>query len=283
MRQLGASVTMVRRSARVERLLARGPRFVFVGTLAITSLVGLRTLLWPAPLADSQSAAQGDRAPFEDFAQGFARAYLAYDGQHMGPRERALRPYLPADMDADAGLVPRPRRTQEVGFTRVAGDRAGPGGVRVVTVAAGLGTRTLYIAVPVERAQGGALALADYPAVVGAPPRARPALPELGEVQDGGVRQVAVRVIRNYLTGATLNLRADLAPSASVPALGESLSVRSVDRVGWAGGSDSGAVAVTVEAVDARGALWTLTYELGLERAHGRLAVTFIEMQANGR
>jgi hypothetical protein len=94
---------------------------------------------------------------------------------------------------------------------------------------------------------------------------------------------VAVRVIRNYLTGATLNLRADLAPSASVPALGESLSVRSVDRVGWAGGSDSGAVAVTVEAVDARGALWTLTYELGLERAHGRLAVTFIEMQANGR
>jgi hypothetical protein len=57
--------------------------------------------------------------------------------------------------------------------------------------------------------------------------------------------------------------------------------VESVDDVAWAAGADSGAALVTVGARDEAGGLWTLTYELGVERRRGRVVVSFIETVAN--
>ncbi len=269
------------RSARLERAKALAPRLLFMGAVAITSLVGLRTLAHPVTTVDSRATSQTDSTPFEDFAQAYARVYLTYDGQHLSRRERALRPFLPGGMDADAGLIPPAGESQRVVFTRIAGVAGGRGEERLVTVAAVVGRRTVYLAVPVASGHRGALELAGYPAIVAPPDRARPALPVLEDVADPAVRQVAARAVRNYLGGATLNLRADLAPGASLAPLDAALSVRSVDQVAWADASQSGDVAVTVEAADSRGAVWTLTYDVGLERAQGRVAVTFIETHAN--
>ena len=81
-------VEVVRRSARVERWRAAAPRVLLIATLAITSLVGVRELVSPSEPEAGASASAGTDHALEEFAQGFARAYLSYDSARPEFRER---------------------------------------------------------------------------------------------------------------------------------------------------------------------------------------------------
>lgn len=286
MNGLQARVESVRRSARLERAKASAPRILLATALAITSAIGVRELIAPDGEPEALPARSAPDHPLEDFAQGFARAYLSYDANRPAARDRALGAYLPADLDAGAGLVPSGTDDREVAWTRVAQNQEALAGGRIVVVAVGFKEQAddpLYLAVPVRRLAGGEIALSGYPALVGAPVRARArgALPARESVEDPEILALAERVVRNYLAGERADLAADLAPGAVVAIPAASLSVVSLEEVVWASDPESGAVLATVIARDESGSEWTLTYELGLERRRGRMLTSFIETLAN--
>jgi hypothetical protein len=277
----GARIAVLRRSARLERLRARGPRLVFVGLVVVLSLLGIRELAFPARF-DRLAAPQKERdVAAEDFAQRFARAYLTYDAARPGIRERALRALAPEDLGADAGLTLG--RSERVLWTEVAQDQEAIAGGRIVVVAAGVSTQDLplYLAVPVARAADGALRLTGYPSLVGPPTAGRGQLVDRDEVEDTDVLAVARRAVSNYLAGERSNLEADLTSQAAVSMPTRELRVVSVDEVDWASGVGSSAVLATVTARDRERTTWTLTYEIGIDRRRGRPYVTFIETVPN--
>lgn len=201
----------MRRSARLERLLARVPRYLFSGLVVVLSLLGVRELVFAA-----QSQAPGAAGPVadvaaEDFAQRFARAYLTYDVSRPAARERALGELVPDELPGDAGLALR--GSQEVLWTEVAQNQEAIAGGRVIVVEAGVSTQeaALYLAVPVGRDAAGALELTGYPSLVGPPIVGRGERPEREEIEDGEILAVARRVVANYLAGERVNLAADLA------------------------------------------------------------------------
>lgn len=282
MRRERDRIDLTRRSAWLERVRARVPRYAFVIAVAVVALVGVRELVSPEQAPAPAGPAPVDRA-LEDFAEGFARAYLSYDATRPRMRERALRRYTPDELGSDAGYAPPARGAQSVSWTRVSQNQEALAGGRIVVVAAGLDgeDRTVYLAVPVKRGSGGVLAMAGYPALVGAPMTARPPLAAREEVEDGEIAAVVERVIGNYLAGESADLEADLSPTARVALPGDELRRASVEELVWARGDASGAVLATVSARGSDGSSWTLTYELGLERLRGRVLVTFIETVAN--
>ena len=277
-----ARLDWLRRAARAERLRALAPRYLFAAAVAVLALVGLRELVAPAPsvpAADSTAAVDHAAA---DFAQRFARAYLTYDVAHPGARERGLRTLVPEELGSDAGLAPA-RGSQRVVWTEVAQNQEALAGGRLIVVAAGLDTQAepVYLAVPVERSASGALALTGYPSLVGPPTVARAPLPIREEVDDPEIAAVVRRALANYLAGEARNLAADLAPEARVSLPTLSLRASPVDELVWTAGEGSSAVLATVEARDDSGALWTLTYEVGIERIGERTYVSFIETVPN--
>lgn len=268
---------LVRRSARAERLRARAPRYLFIGALAITCLLGVRSIFAaPEPAGAGGETVVVDNAS-HDFAQRFARAYLTYDSERPGLRERLLAPLVPGDFDAEAGALAA-NGSQEVLWTQIASNQEAIAGGRVVVVAVGVSTQDepLYLSVPVDRVDG-AIGLTAYPGLVGPPIVSRAALPEGTELEDRVVLAVVKRAIANYLADELQNLNADLAADAVVSPPTRPLELRSVDDVQWAAGEGSSAVLVSVTAADERRALWTLTYEIGVAKERGRSVVTFIE------
>jgi Conjugative transposon protein TcpC len=280
---IGERVTLVRRSARLERVRALVPRLLLFAALAATCLVGARELISPREPGPAMEPEVAVDHAAEEFAQGFARAYLTWDAQRPGLRDRALARYAPEDLDAGAGLIPPAQGKQAVAWTAVAQNQEALAGGRIVVVAAGIeGTgEILYLAIPVGRREDGALALAGYPSLVGRPLVGQGELPDRESVDDPEFLSVAERVVRNYLAGERQDLVADLTVDASVSIPDQRLEVESVEEIAWAAGPESGAVLVTVAASDAASAVWTLTYELGLERLGGRVLVSFVETLAN--
>ena len=255
---------VVRRSARRDRLSAVAPRVAVYGAVAILSLAGLRGILegGEAHVAASPAGSSGDLAA-EAFAEGFARAWLSYDGADPDARERALSAYLSDELDPDGGYSPRAGR-RSVDWTTVAGERV-RGRWRTVTVTAGTSVDVVHLAVPVARDGRGFLSVPAYPALVGPPAtdtRADP--PREQEVEDPGLRTVVGRAVRNYLAGERRDLVADLAPEAVVSLPSERLSLRAVEEVTWV--RPGRQVAVAVEATDSRGAALRLRYELAVRR-----------------
>ncbi len=280
---VGERVELVRRSAAFERLRARLPRYLLVGTLVVTSLIGIRELVSPSqPAAAPNESSRPDHA-LEEFAQGFAQAYLTYDSERPEARELALAGYVSDGVNAGAGLTPSERSSQVVVWTRVAQNPEALAGGRIVVVAVGIdgAQEPLYLAVPVDRLDEGAIVLSGYPSLVGPPETAVIDPPEREAIEAADVAEVAERVIRNYLAGERQNLAADLATGASVSMPSQRLEVDSIEEIVWADGPDSGAVLATVVAIDESRTTWTLTYELGVERASGRVLVSFIETLSN--
>lgn len=268
---------LAQRSARLERLRARAPRYLFVAAIAILCLVGLRSIVSPAQPASGGSGPTLVDNAAQEFAQRFARAYLTYDARRPGQRERLLRPLVPSDLDTGGGVAPA-AGSQRVLWTEVASNQEAISGGRVIVVAVGVSTQeeALYLSVPVTRIDG-SLALTAYPSLVGPPIVSRAPLPERAAVDDRDILAVARRAIANYLAGERSNLAADLAHGAVVSQPTRPLEMASIDEVVWARGEGSSAVLVTLTAADQRRALWTLTYEIGIARERGRTVVTFIE------
>ena len=283
MSAVGRRVELVCRSARLERLRGRAPRYLFIAALAITSLVGVRELISPKKAPTPRVAAVDSDYALEDFAQGFAESYLAYDAARPQVRERALRPYLADELDAGAGFTSPERGSRAVEWVRVAQNQEALAGGRIIVVAAGIAGDSVpsYLAVPLARTSAGAITLTGYPSIVGSPTIARAELVVREEVEDREVLVVTERVVRNYLAGERADLEADLAPDAAVAIPTQHFEVQSVEEVAWAAGPDSGAVLATVSAREEAGGLWTLTYELGVERRRGRVLVSFVETVAN--
>jgi hypothetical protein len=104
------------------------------------------------------------------------------------------------------------------------------------------------------------------------PPPPRP-------VEDPALAVVVRRALTNYLAGAASDLAADLAVGAAVSPPTLPLDLVAVGHEGWAPGG--GAVLATVQAIDERGARYTLSYELDVTRTQGRWEISAIQTDPN--
>ncbi|MHB8233530.1 MAG: hypothetical protein ACYDHT_02650 [Solirubrobacteraceae bacterium] len=173
-----------------------------------------------------------------------------------------MTPMTGAGSEADAGLSLPTVGAQHVLWAEVVQARQLDNGGHVYTVAAQTDTSgVLYLTVRVQRDANGALALAGYPAFVGAPAAQAPARPARAPaVTDGALVVVVERALRNYLAGSRGELAADLASGARVAVPSIATTLVSMQRLVWA--PDRRSVVATVQARDARGTRYTLAYEL---------------------
>jgi hypothetical protein len=255
-------------SARRMRLVARAPRFLAATVAIVLSLAGLRTVVFGAPAAKIERFYEptSDNVGTEAFAEAFARAYLTWSGSgDIQAYGQSLARYNPQFADSE-GVQPS-NAPERVTWASVVQDQPSAlEGSRIVTVEMQLvpGDRTVYLAVPVNRAQNGALAVTTWPSFVGAPAvQAAPTMPNLTAVTDPNLITVVTRAITNYLADDKNDLQADLAPGTQVTYPAQQLQVSgppvSVQSTG------PGGVLITVRATDAQGAAYTLAYEVGVE------------------
>ena len=234
-------------------------------------------------------AASGPAPPdlaAEGYAAQFARDYLTWNAADPQVRENDLAAFAGPGIDPGAGSQPPSSGEQRVEWAEVVQARelasAHPGGLggHVYTVAAQTDDAGLqYLTVPVVRTTAGSLALSGYPAFVGAP-ASGPAQAQVqvqgSEVKEPALATVVGRALRNYLSASGSELAADLTGSARVSLPAAPLSLESVQRLDWASGT--GAVLAVLQANDARGARYTLAYELDVARVQGRWEVSAIQM-----
>ncbi len=282
------AVTVTARPLWRIRLARELPRHL-LGGLALAGLLASARLAIDPPRAALPAALLRRPAPqdlaAEGFAALFARSYLTWEAQSPEARERALAPFVGPGIDPDAGLQPPTgsdgsQIAQHVQWTQVVQEREPQPGEHVYTVAAQTDTAgLLYLTVSVLHAPGGGLALAGYPAFVGAPahdPAQTAAGGRLREVSDPELRTVVERALRNYLAGSSSELAADLASGARVSLPGMGLALQALQSLQWALGG--GAVLAVLQAQDQRGAQYTLAYELNVVRAQGRWEIAAIQM-----
>jgi hypothetical protein len=263
------------------RLMRELPRYL----LCLVSLAGLaasaRFAIAP-PVPDLRAAAVREPPPpdpaAEAYAALFARRYLTWNAAEPQGSIRSLEPFLGPGMESGAGLELPASGEQRVEWAEVVQAREPAPAEHVYTVAAQTDTAGLvYLTVPVMRVSDGELALAGYPAFVGAPaagPAQTPA--HLHEVDEPGLATVVQRALRNYLAASAGELAADLSSGALVSLPSMPLSLDSMQRLAWA--PEGSAVLATVQAHDARGAQYTLAYELNVVREQGRWEVSAVQV-----
>ncbi len=263
------------------RLVRELPRYLLCAA-SIAGLTASARFAISPPRPQLSAAAVRAPAPSDTAAEAyaalFARRYLTWNAAEPQASARALEPFLGPGMEADAGLVLPASGEQRVEWAEVVQARQPSPGVHVYTVAAQTDTAgLLYLTVAVARAAGGSLALAGYPAFVGAP-AAGPAQPaeHLREVSEPALATVVARALRNYLAASSGELAADLAGGALVSLPGMPLTLESVQRLDWAPGASS--VLATVAAQDAHGVRYTLAYELDVVREQGRWEISAVQM-----
>ncbi|MGH2912034.1 MAG: conjugal transfer protein [Solirubrobacteraceae bacterium] len=274
-----ATVTVRSTSVRGLRVAREFPRYL----LQVLALVGLLAsarfaIAPPRPVVErpaTPNSALPDRAA-EGFASLFVRRYLTWDSAHPEDHRVGLSSFVGSSMEPDMGSQPPESGEQSVLWTQVVQVRAVPRG-RVYTVAAQTDlSGLLYLTVGVVRTGAGALALAGYPAFVGAP-ASTSAVPlgDLREVEEPALTTVVTRTLRNYLGHAGTELAADLAPGAQVSLPGTTLALDSLQSLDWS--SDGRSVLAVVQTHDERSARFTLAYELDVAPHAGRWEVSAIQ------
>jgi len=249
------------------------------------SLVGLAAsarfaIAPPRPVRQqipSLAAAVPDRAAEGD-AVLFARRYLSWNAADPQSSAQTLEAFTGQGMDAAAGLGLPPTGEQRVEWAEVVQTRAPLPGEHVYTVAAQTDSAgLLYLSVGITRDADGALALAGYPAFVGAPAAGGDrVVPRLREASDPALDTVIERALRNYLAGADGELAADLSPGARVSLPAMALTLEALQRVDWSGEGSS--VIAVVQAEDGRGVQYVLAYEIDVAREQGRWEVSAVQM-----
>jgi Conjugative transposon protein TcpC len=265
------------------RLVRELPRMLLLGVSFAGLAASARYAIAPprAAMSTPPRAVPPRRDPAaEGFAQLFARRYLSWAANDPEAHERSLDAYIGAGMEPGVGLQPPSGGEEQVQWTEIVQERTtAPGARRVYTVAAQTDTAGLvYLSVSVARSPGGALELAGYPAFVGAP-ASGPATFGGGsrEVSDPVLHTVVERSLHNYLADAGAELAADLTSGARVSLPAQALSLEAVQRLDWSS-EGGGTLNATVLAEDARGARYTLAYELDVARVAGRWEVAAIQM-----
>ncbi len=279
------TVTITTRPLWRIRLARELPRHLLQALATMGLLASARLAIDPPrptlPAALLHRPAAADLSA-EGYATLFARRYLTWEARAPQMRENALVPYLGAGLEQGAGLQPPAASEQRVQWAQVVQEREPQAGEHVYTVAAQTDTAgLLYLTVSVLRTSAG-LALAGYPAFVGAPasgPARAPGAAHLREVGEPALSAVVLRALRNYLADSATELAADLASGAQISMPGLGLALQSLQSLQWATGG--GAVLAVVQAEDRRGAQYTLTYELNVVREQGRWEITAIQMDPN--
>jgi hypothetical protein len=252
--------------------------------ICAVSLAGLaasaRFAIWPPQPATAPVrvlAPAPDRAA-EGYAVLFTRRYLSWNASEPQGSTRGLGGFAGAGMEANAGLALPSSGEQRVEWAEVVQKREPAGGRHVYTVAAQTDSAGLvYLTVPVARTRDGRLALAGYPAFVGAPAGAPAQTSErLREVSDPALATVVRRALRNYLAGSAGELAADLSARARVSLPDLALSLQATSRLSWS--PDGRSVVALVQAQDARGAQYTLEYEVDVQLSQGRWEVSAVQM-----
>jgi hypothetical protein len=261
------------------RLVRELPRCTIIAAALAGLLASARFAIFPPTPAAPRvlSPVQGFDRAAEGFATLFVRRYLSWAAGAPASAASGLAP--PGFPEGETGLAPAPPASSEqhVEWAEVVQARSAGGGVHVYTVAAETDTAgLLYVTVDVARAHGGALALAGYPALVGAPAAAsaRPAS-RLAEVAEPALQTVVERGLRNYLAGSRGELEADLAPWARVSLPSLPLRLESVARLDWS--ADRRSVSVLVHVHDPRGVRYALAYELDVTREQGRWEIAAVQ------
>jgi hypothetical protein len=275
-----AHVTLATRPLWQIRLAREWHRYL-LSALAFAGLAAsARFAIDPPRPATARAVTRGPAPPdpaAESFASLFTRSYLTWNAAEPQARERDLASFTGPGMDPDAGLQPPSSGEQQVQWTEVVQEREPVAGEHVYTVAAQTDDAGLqYLTVSVVRTTGGSLALGGYPAFVGGPATGPAQAQEhLREVDEPALATVVGRALRNYLSASSSELAADLTSNARVSLPTAALSLESVQRLDWAAGG--GAVLAVVQAQDARGARYTLAYELDVARVQGRWEVSAIQ------
>jgi len=265
---------------RVRREL---PRYLLCACACAGLLASLRFAVAPprsAPGAASKPGPAPDRAAAA-FAVLFARRYLTWTASRPEDSIQALASYAGPGIEAGAGFTPPASGEQRVAWAEVIQEREPAAHELIYTVAvdtdsAGL----LYLSVAVARDREGDLYLSRYPAFVGPPgavPAAAPA--HAREVNDPALATVAQRALRNYLAESAGEMQADLTSGARVSLPPSPLELLSLARLTWA--PEGRSVVAVVQARDARGADYTLAYELDVTDAQGRWEVSALQTEPN--
>jgi hypothetical protein len=265
------------------RLMARAPRLLAGAVAVVLILAGLRAVVFgaPAPRIERFYEPASNNIGTEAFAEAFARAYLTWNGSgDIRAYDQSLALY---NQQFAGGQGVQPSNAPErVSWSRVVQDQPSAlKGSRIVTVELQVipGDRTQYLAVPVNRAQNGALAVTTWPSFAGAPAvQPAPTMPSLTAVTDPNLITVVTRAITNYLADDQNDLQADLVAGAQVTLPAQQLQVSGPPVAVQSTGP--GGVLVTVRATDAQGASYTLAYELGVEQTD-RWYVDSIEVIPN--
>jgi Conjugative transposon protein TcpC len=267
------------------RVAREWPRYL-LSALAVAGLAAsARFAIDPPRPAMPRVTASGPAPPdlaAQGFAAQFTRNYLTWNAAEPQAHEAALAAFVGPGIEPNAGLQPPSSGEQRVEWAEVVQERelelvpARP--EHVYTVAAQTDDAGIqYLTVSVVRTAGGSLALGGYPAFVGAPATSPAQIQgHAGEVNEPALATVVARALRNYLATSGSELAADLTANAHVSLPAAALSLESVQRLDWAQGA--GAVIAVVAAADARGARYTLGYELDVARVQGRWEVSAIQM-----
>ncbi len=273
-------VSVTPRSIWRIRLARELPRYL-LRALAVAGLLASArfAIAPPRPVlarASTSGFATTDRAA-EGFATLFARSYLSWDSRDPEARRLALAAFVGSWMEPEAGLQPPESGEQQVQWTQVVQARVLASGEQLYTVATQTDTAgLLYLSVGVVREADGALALAGYPAFVGAPAATGAVAPtRLHEVEEPVLETVVTRALRNYLARAESELAADLASGARVSLPSQTFALQSLDSLDWS--SSGRSVLATLRARDERGGQYTLTYELGVRLSAGRWEISAIQ------
>ncbi len=275
------TVTLTTRPLWRLRLAQELPRRLLYGLATMGLLASARMTVDPPRPTLPESLLRRPAPPdlsAEGFATLFARRYLTWEANDPQARESALTLYAGAGIEPGLGLQPPPGSEQRVQWAQVVQEREPQAGEHVYTVAAQTDAAgLLYLTVSVKRTAGGALALAGYPAFVGAPAMGQTGGEErLRAVSEPALSAVVERALRNYLASAAAELAADLTGGARISMPGLELALDAVQSLRWAPGA--GAVLAVVQAQDRRGAQYTLAYELDVAREQGRWEISAIQM-----
>lgn len=262
------------------RLTRESARYAVIAASAVGLLASARFAI--APPRGSAAARSGRPSSAPDLAaQGFAvrfvRSYLTWKGDEPALSGSALEGFGGVQLEPDLGLDVPPTGEQTVRWAEVVQSREPAAGTFVYTVAAETSSEGIrYVTVPVSRTMTGRLALAGYPAFVGAP-ASEPASPPSGlrEVSEPRLELVVRRALGNYLADAPGELAADLADGARVAPPTVPMTLLSSGHQEWAPGG--GAVTILVQARDRLGVRYTLSYELDVTQVRGRWEISAIE------
>lgn len=267
--------SLARPGPNLSELARRGGRVLLWLAVALVLIRGISSIFAPAPEAPARIAvAPAGSAVDEEvgaFAETFVKRWLSYDVEHPEYREVSLARYLAEDLDASGGVeVPESGPDQVVEEVSVAQVRPNGSGRSLVTVAATVASRRLstrYVAVPVQRAAGGAMVVYDLPSFEAPPARADS--PEidtngLAAEERDAIEDLVGRFFAAYLSGREGALAYFLPPGAALEATSERYAVTelsSVKQVGRSEGPQRTVIAV-LEAKDKEtGALYLLRYQ----------------------